>query len=105
MRSAAAARCKQLLAEARKALLIDPMGPPADAEAMRVQHLARRVRSIGVTSAYRTNGEEQHIGTQTCFPKYYRETRNRRSAAAGGPHGDGAVRISATHSCPKASAG
>jgi hypothetical protein len=93
MRTEAAVQCIKLLADARKALALDQMGPPADVEAIRRQDLARSVRSIGVASAYRTNAQERHIWTDICFPKYYKATQTRRAAAVGGPHGDEAVHI------------
>lgn len=93
MRTEAAAQCVKLLKAAREDLATEQMGPPPDIESMKRQDLARTVRSIGITSAYRTNSEEQHIWKFVCFPKYYAATEGRRSAAAGGPHGDRAVRI------------
>lgn len=101
MRKEAATKCIQLLKDAREALGSEQWGPPANIEAMAHQNLARNVRSIGIASAYRSHGYERRIWTQDCFPKYYRETYARRLEAAGGLHGEAAVRIMVRYFSPR----
>jgi hypothetical protein len=103
MRKEAAARCIELLKDARAALAGEQWGPQADAQATARQDLARAVRAIGIASAYRSHAYERRIWTHDCFPKYYRETYARRSEAPGGPHGERAVSIMVRYFSPRKS--
>jgi len=67
---------------------------------MRRQSLARSTHSVGIVSAYRTNAEECTIWTVDCFPKYYERTSAERMKAAGGAHGERAVRITVVRPVP-----
>jgi D-alanyl-D-alanine carboxypeptidase len=103
MRKEAAARCIELLKDARAALAGEQWGPPADAQAMAQQGLARNAHSIGIASAYRSHADERRIWTHDCFPKYYKETYPTRMAATGGPHGEKAVNIIVRYFSPRKS--
>jgi hypothetical protein len=101
MRKEAAAKCIQLLKDARESLGGEQWGPPSNLEAMAAQNHARNVRSIGIASAYRSHAYERRIWAQDCFPKYYKETYARRGDAAGGPHGEAAVQIMVRYFSPR----
>jgi len=87
MRTAAAADCRAMLADARAALAVQKAAGSA---------LANGVLWIGITSGYRS-ASEQFALWQKYFPRFYRETQSRRAAAPGGPHGDHAVALTVKH--------
>lgn len=87
MRKAAAADCRAMLAAARADLASQKAAGDARAQG---------VRSIGITSGYRSASKQFSLWQQY-FPRYYRETQSKRSAAPGGPHGNAAVALTVKH--------
>jgi hypothetical protein len=81
MRNAAAARCRELLQKARADL--------EDAKKANA-HKALRTTSIGVQSAYRDYAEDGRAWSST-FAEFYEDSRAKRDALRGGPHGDAAI--------------
>jgi hypothetical protein len=83
LRKAAAADCKAMLAAAR-----------ADLTAQKAagDTRAKGVRSIGITSGYRSASRQFQLW-QEYFPRYYRATEAKRAAAPGGRHGKAAVAL------------
>lgn len=87
MRKAAAADCRAMLAAARADLAAKKAAGDARAQG---------VRSIGITSGYRS-ASRQFALWQEYFPRYYRETESKRAVAPGGRHGDAAVALTMKH--------
>jgi hypothetical protein len=87
LRKAAAADCRAMLAAARADLAARKTAGDARAQG---------VRSIGITSGYRS-ASRQFALWQEYFPRYYRETESKRAAAPGGRHGAAAVALTVKH--------
>ena len=87
LRKAAAADCRAMLAAARADLAAKKAAGDTRAQG---------VRSIGITSGYRS-ASRQFALWQEYFPRYYRETESKRAAAPGGRHGDAAVALTMKH--------
>lgn len=87
MRKAAAADCQAMLNAARADLAAQKAAGDARAQG---------VRSVGITSGYRSASKQFSLW-QEYFPRYYRETEARRAAASGGRHGPAAVALTVAH--------
>lgn len=81
LRSDAAQDCRAMLAEARTEL--------SRQQAQGI-NAAQRVRSIGVTSGYRSASRQFQLW-QSYFPRYFRDTQAHRAGLSGGELGDRAV--------------
>ena len=87
MRTAAAAACGRMLAEAATAL--------ADAKA-RSDTLALAAEPLAAGSGYRSV-TQQFTSWNRNFQNYYDQTRTQRAAAPGGEHGEQAAELTARH--------